>query len=87
MAAWIYQPVMFESSRAFDCEGFDADQCQYYKEPWHNWYVADWTFALPTIALFMCIIGIFVIGNVLTNVLTLSRKPEPWIWRRGVAVA
>ncbi|KAK6614149.1 ferric reductase transmembrane [Botrytis cinerea] len=86
MAAWIPQPVMFESGRAFDCEGFDSDQCQYYKHPWRNWYVADWTYALPTIALFMCIIGIFIIGYILTQVLALSHRPEPLIWRRGVAL-
>ncbi|KAF7906696.1 hypothetical protein EAF00_000975 [Botryotinia globosa] len=85
MAAWIYQPVMFESGRAFDCEGFDSEQCKYYKKPWRNWYVADWTFALPTVALFMCIIGIFIVGYVLTQVLALSHRPEPLIWRRGVA--
>lgn len=36
-AAWLPSPVMFESSRDFDCEGFEPDQCQYYKESWHNW--------------------------------------------------
>ncbi|TGO91061.1 hypothetical protein BPOR_0040g00050 [Botrytis porri] len=86
MAAWLYQPVMFESDRAFDCEGFNSDQCKYYKDPWRNWYVADWKFALPTVALFMCIIGIFIVGYVLTQVLALSHRPEPLIWRRGVAL-
>ncbi|TGO65908.1 hypothetical protein BOTNAR_0073g00330 [Botryotinia narcissicola] len=85
MTAWIYQHVMFESGRAFDCEGFDPDQCKYYKERWRNWYIADWTFALPTVALFMCIIGIFIVGYILTQVLALSHRPEPLIWRRGVA--
>ncbi|TGO33291.1 hypothetical protein BHYA_0254g00060 [Botrytis hyacinthi] len=46
---------------------------------------SDWTFALPTVALFMCIIGIFIVGYVLTQVLALSHRPEPLIWRRGVA--
>ncbi|KAF7959075.1 hypothetical protein EAE96_002592 [Botrytis aclada] len=86
MAAWIYQPVMFESGRAFDCEGFNSDQCKYRKEPWRSWYVADLTFALPTVALFMCIIGIFIVGYVLTQVLALSHRPESLIWRRGVAL-
>lgn len=33
----------------------------------------------------MCTIGIFIIGYALTQMLALSRKPGPSIWRRGVA--
>ena len=33
----------------------------------------------------MCIIGIFIIGYVLTKMLALTRRPAPSIWRRGVA--
>ncbi|KIX93598.1 uncharacterized protein Z520_10776 [Fonsecaea multimorphosa CBS 102226] len=85
MAAWLYQPVMFQSSRAFDCEGFTPEQCAFYKEHWHNWYVADWTFSLPTVAFFMTGIGIFIIGYALTQLLPLSHRPGLPIWRRCVA--
>lgn len=33
----------------------------------------------------MCSIGIFIISYALTKMLALSRRPEPLIWRRGVA--
>nr|POE75609.1 hypothetical protein CFP56_53721 [Quercus suber] len=36
MAAWLPSPVMFESSRAFDCDGFDSEQCDYYTHPWRD---------------------------------------------------
>ncbi|KIW34214.1 uncharacterized protein PV07_01005 [Cladophialophora immunda] len=84
MAAWLYQPVVFMSSREFDCEGFTPEQCAFYKH-WHNWYIADWAFALPTVAFFMTGIGIFIIGYVLTQLLALSRRPGLPMWRRVIA--
>nr|POE80834.1 hypothetical protein CFP56_56907 [Quercus suber] len=88
MAAWLPSPVMFDSSREFDCDGFDTEQCQYYKHSWRNWYVADWTFALPTVAFFMSTIGVFTIAYVLSQLLALSSKStNNSILRRGIAAA
>lgn len=47
--------------------------------------MADWAFALPTAAFFLCTIGTFIIGYVLTKGLATSRSPGPSIWRRAIA--
>lgn len=44
-------------------------------------YEADHVFALPTIAFFMSAIGLFIIGNVLSQVLDYRTTRRP-IWRR-----
>lgn len=48
-------------------------------------YVADWTFALPTVAFFLCTIGLFIIGHVLTQTLSLSRRQVPSLLQRPLA--
>ena len=50
-------------------------------------YVADWAFALPAVAFFMSAMGVFIIGYALTQLLALSRRRGPPIWRRGVAAS
>lgn len=49
-------------------------------------YVADWTYALPTVAFFMAGIGLFVVSYALTQLLALSGRPGLPSWRKCVAV-
>lgn len=42
-------------------------------------------YALPTVAFFMSTIGIFIIGYVLTQILSLSGSRGPPLWQRSVA--
>ena len=37
MAAWLPQPVAFDSAHSMSCDGFTPEQCAYYQEHWHNW--------------------------------------------------
>ncbi|OJI84633.1 hypothetical protein ASPTUDRAFT_40641 [Aspergillus tubingensis CBS 134.48] len=86
-AAWLTPPVELTGSRAFTCDGFTTEQCDYYMERWHFWYIADYVYALPTIAFFMCSIGIFIIGYFLSSMLGYRRKfRSPQIWQRLIAV-
>ncbi|KIW36430.1 hypothetical protein, variant [Exophiala oligosperma] len=86
MASWLSQPVELHGSRAFTCDGFTPEQCDYYKERWHFWYIADHVYALPTVAFFMCSIGIFIIGHVLSRVLGTNVDRGPSLLRRATAV-
>jgi hypothetical protein len=49
-------------------------------------YIADYVFALPTVALFVCTIGIFIIGHALSLVLGFRRMKGPIIWQKLVAM-
>ncbi|PYH43009.1 ferric reductase family protein [Aspergillus saccharolyticus JOP 1030-1] len=73
-AAWLTSPVQLTGSRDFTCDGFTTEECDYYMQRWHFWYVADYVYALPTIAFFMCSIGIFIIGYFLSSILGYRRK-------------
>lgn len=49
-------------------------------------YIADWVFALPTIAFFMCAIGIFIIGHFISSkVLGYRRFTGPAVWQKLIA--
>ena len=85
--AWLTYPLSLHSSRAFDCEGFTPEQCGYYMYRWRFWYQSDHVFALPTIALFMVIIGAFAIGHVSTQVLGICGKTSPTTLRRSIAIS
>lgn len=50
-------------------------------------YIADYVFALPTVAFFMCTIGVFIISRVLLLVLGRRATRGPSIWRKLTAVA
>lgn len=55
-----------------------------------NWwisarYIADYVFALPTVAFFMCAIGIFIIGHVVSQVFAYHRFRGPLIWQKLIA--
>lgn len=69
----------------FECDDLSADECDWYKQRWHFWYIADYVFALPTIAFFMCTIGIFIIGHVLSFLLGYHKSRGPSIWRKIIA--
>ncbi|KAF2720488.1 putative ferric-chelate reductase [Polychaeton citri CBS 116435] len=87
-AAWLTYPLELDSSRAFDCGSFTPEQCKYYSQRWHFWYVkyqADHVFALPTVAFFMCAIGIFIIARLLMWLLSFSRVEALPAWRRTIA--
>ncbi|ORY19254.1 ferric reductase like transmembrane component-domain-containing protein [Clohesyomyces aquaticus] len=86
-AAWLTAPLQLHGSRMFECGDFTAEQCDYYKQHWHFWYIADYVFALPTIAFFMCIIGVFIIGQVLSrHVLGYRKVRGPPIWQKLIAL-
>jgi hypothetical protein len=49
-------------------------------------YIADYVFALPTVAFFMTAIGIFILGHFLSSfVLGYRRFRGPPIWRKSIA--
>lgn len=53
-----------------------------------NRYIADLVYALPTIAFFMCAIGVFVISCFVSNLLLGSRESRrPRVWQKLVAGA
>ncbi|RDW59949.1 hypothetical protein BP6252_13036 [Coleophoma cylindrospora] len=86
MADWLTAPLELHSSRAFECDPLTTEQCDYYKEHWHFWYIADYVFALPTVAFFMCVIGTFIIGNVVSQVLGYRSFRGPPLWQKLVAI-
>ncbi|KAJ5986303.1 hypothetical protein N7451_010668 [Penicillium sp. IBT 35674x] len=86
-ASWLTSPVQLTGSREFTCDGFTTEQCEYYMHRWHFWYIADYVYALPTIAFFMCSLGIFIIGNfVSSQVLGYRKFRGPRLWQRLIAV-
>ncbi|PQE06928.1 hypothetical protein CJF32_00009203 [Rutstroemia sp. NJR-2017a WRK4] len=86
MAGWISAPVQLHSSREFECDPLTTEECDWYKKRWHFWYESDHLFALPTIAFFMCTIGIFIVGHVLSQVFGYRRFRGPPILQKLVAV-
>lgn len=48
-------------------------------------YIADWVFALPTIAFFMSAIGIFIISHFISRVLGYRRFKGPAVWQKLIA--
>ncbi|KAJ5752731.1 hypothetical protein N7520_009648 [Penicillium odoratum] len=86
-AAWLTSPVQLTGSREFTCDGFTTEQCEYYVHRWHFWYIADHVYSLPTIAFFMCLIGIFIIGHFISSqLLGYRRFHGPRAWQRLIAV-
>ncbi|KAK0759361.1 hypothetical protein N5P37_007549 [Trichoderma harzianum] len=81
-AAWLTPPVTLTGSREFTCDsfGFTQEQCDYYQQRWHFWFIADHVYALSTIAFLMSVLGIFVIGNVVSQLLghRTWRGSSPW---------
>ncbi|KAL7947788.1 putative ferric-chelate reductase [Trichoderma barbatum] len=81
-AAWLTPPVTLTGSREFTCDsfGFTEEQCDYYQQRWHFWFIADHVFALSTIAFLMSVLGIFVLGNVVSQLLghRIWRGSSPW---------
>lgn len=39
MASWLTYPLQLTGSREFTCDGFTEEQCSYYMQKWHYWYV------------------------------------------------
>lgn len=55
--------------------------------PYLTRYIADWVYALPTVAFFMCSIGIFIIGHVLSShILGYRRFRGPPTWQKLIAI-
>lgn len=45
-------------------------------------------FALPTVAFFMCAIGIFIIANIFSSLFLRHKKAQrKSVWRKGLAVS
>ncbi|KFY03171.1 hypothetical protein O988_01655 [Pseudogymnoascus sp. VKM F-3808] len=85
--AWLTSPIQLTGSREFTCDGFTTEQCDFYMQRWHFWYIADHVYALPTIAFFMSAIGIFIIGHFISSqVLGYRRFRGPPIWQKLIAV-
>ncbi|ETN44396.1 uncharacterized protein HMPREF1541_10576 [Cyphellophora europaea CBS 101466] len=85
MAAWLTSPVQLHGSRAFSCDDFTSEQCQYYRQRWHFWYEADHVFGLSTIAFFMCTIGIFIVGHLISQTMGSRGEQAFPLWRRMTA--
>ncbi|OAG06197.1 uncharacterized protein CC84DRAFT_1092426 [Paraphaeosphaeria sporulosa] len=84
--AWLTYPLALHSSREFECGDKTAEQCSWYKQRWHFWYIADYVFALSTIAFFMTAIGIFIIAHFTSShILGHRRFRGPNIWRKLIA--
>jgi hypothetical protein len=78
MAAWLTSPLQLTGMRMFECgDEKTPAECAWYQQKWHFWYWADWIYALPTIAFFMSTIGIFIIANVLSKLLSYRRSKSP----------
>ena len=102
MASWLTYPLQLTGSREFTCEEFTEEQCSYYMQRWHFWsvycgertslkltrrrYIADYVYALPTVAFFMSILGIFIIGNFLSSRISGSRRLRGFkSWQKAIA--
>ncbi|EPS31136.1 hypothetical protein PDE_06091 [Penicillium oxalicum 114-2] len=85
-ASWLTLPVQLTGSREFTCDGFTAEQCEYYMRRWHFWYIADYFYALPTVAFFMCTLGIFIIGHVSSQLLGYRKFRGPRLWQKCIAM-
>ncbi|KZM20994.1 oxidoreductase [Ascochyta rabiei] len=86
MASWLTSPIQLTGSREFTCDGFSEEQCAFYKQRWHFWYIADYVYALPTVAFFMSILGIFIIGHVISSqILGYRELRGPLLWRKLIA--
>lgn len=65
------------------------DECDWYSGWWHNWYTADWAYALPVVYFFcatigvlsvlhwMHVIGCVVVSRTMSEVFTLIDSPSP----------
>lgn len=85
-AAWLTSPVTLTGMRMFECGDLITQECDYYKHRWHFWYIADYIFALPTVAFFMSAISIFIIGHFVSSLLLGYRKfRAPLIWQKLIA--
>ncbi|KAJ4984355.1 ferric reductase transmembrane [Stagonosporopsis vannaccii] len=86
MASWLTYPLQLTGSREFACDGFTEEQCSYYMQRWHFWYIADYVYALPTVAFFMSVLGIFIIGHLVSfHVLGYRKFRGPLIWQKLIA--
>ncbi|PVH69992.1 hypothetical protein DL98DRAFT_149286 [Cadophora sp. DSE1049] len=84
--AWLTYPLALTGSRAFDCGDFTEEECDFYMQRWHFWYIADLVFALPTVAFFMCSIGVFIISYFFSNLLLdRTNRQGPRVWQKLIA--
>ncbi|KAL2060255.1 hypothetical protein VTL71DRAFT_9650 [Oculimacula yallundae] len=83
--AWLTMPLMFTGSRMFECGDLTKEQCDFEQQRWHFWYIADYVYALPTVAFFMCSIGLFIIAYFVSNLLAFRQSRGPLIWQRFIA--
>ncbi|KAH7364768.1 hypothetical protein BKA65DRAFT_447900 [Rhexocercosporidium sp. MPI-PUGE-AT-0058] len=85
-AAWLTMPLMLTGSRSFECAPLTDEECAFYKQRWHFWYIADYVYALPTVAFFMCAIGIFTISYLISNLLLGYRERRgTLVWQKLIA--
>ncbi|KAF2672745.1 hypothetical protein BT63DRAFT_135537 [Microthyrium microscopicum] len=84
--AWLTPPVTLTGGRMFVCDPLTPEQCAWYMQRWHYWYIADYVFALPTVAFFMSVIGVFIIGHFASSLLFRHRKLQRVsIWQKSIA--
>ncbi|PSN59918.1 hypothetical protein BS50DRAFT_656565 [Corynespora cassiicola Philippines] len=67
--SWLTYPLAFTGMRMFECDDLSTKECDWYKQRWHFWYIADFAFAVPTVAFFVCTIGVFIIGHCISTIL------------------
>jgi hypothetical protein len=48
-------------------------------------YIADYVFALPTTAFFLCTIGLFILGHAVSSICGYKRWRGPVLWQKLVA--
>ncbi|KAL5118441.1 hypothetical protein ACEQ8H_003617 [Pleosporales sp. CAS-2024a] len=87
MAGWLSPHMQLHSMRMFHCGKKTPEECAWYKEHWHFWYIADYVFARSTVAFFMSIIAVFIIGHAITLLLGLGRVRGPRIGQKAIAAA
>ncbi|KAI9702715.1 MAG: hypothetical protein M1820_006099 [Bogoriella megaspora] len=83
--AWLTAPLQLTGSREFTCDEFTTEQCDFYMQRWHFWYIADYVYALPTIAFFMSALGIFIIGNFVSQLLGYRMVRGNSVWMKFTA--
>lgn len=66
---WLMYPLTFHSSREHTCDFNDTAICDWQYGYWLNWYKDDLRYALPTVAFFMSVVLLFVVGSLVSSIL------------------
>jgi hypothetical protein len=77
---------MLHSSRADTCK-LALAQCDYRQGYWRYWHQADHVYGHATVYFMCAVIGVFIIGNIISTTLRRSKSTTSGnpTWRRGLA--